>query len=132
MFHGQVLPCENLDHINQRLVFNLKDYEKLTDLLKSMQGVTYQPVPWPTRMPLEKAMKASENGVPITPSGVTDTEAEELLGKLPPHLKESLLPFQKEGVKYSLKRGGRCLLADEMGVGKTIQVSDLVIEVAKC
>ena len=40
-----------------------------------------------------------------------------------PHGAATLLPFQKDGVKFGLQRGGRCLIADEMGVGKTIQVS---------
>jgi SWI/SNF-related matrix-associated actin-dependent regulator 1 of chromatin subfamily A len=33
-----------------------------------------------------------------------------------------MFPFQREGVKYGLKRGGRVLLGDEMGLGKTVQV----------
>lgn len=40
---------------------------------------------------------------------------------LPPHLEAALLPFQKEGVLFGLERGGKCLIADEMGVGKTVQ-----------
>lgn len=35
--------------------------------------------------------------------------------KLPPHLRLVLLPFQMEGVEYLVSRGGRGLLADEMG-----------------
>jgi SNF2 family DNA or RNA helicase len=36
-------------------------------------------------------------------------------------LEAALLPFQREGVRFGLERGGRCLIADEMGVGKTVQ-----------
>ena len=32
-----------------------------------------------------------------------------------------MLPFQRDGVAFALRRGGRCLLGDEMGVGKTLQ-----------
>lgn len=32
-----------------------------------------------------------------------------------------LLPFQREGVRIGLQRNGRMLLADEVGVGKTLQ-----------
>ncbi|KAJ1485867.1 P-loop containing nucleoside triphosphate hydrolase protein [Baffinella frigidus] len=31
------------------------------------------------------------------------------------------MPFQKEGVKFGLARGGRVLIGDEMGLGKTLQ-----------
>jgi SNF2 family DNA or RNA helicase len=32
-----------------------------------------------------------------------------------------LYEYQKDGVKFGLKKHGRCLIADEMGIGKTIQ-----------
>jgi hypothetical protein len=40
---------------------------------------------------------------------------------IPRRLRDTLYPFQVEGVKYGLAHGGRMLLADEMGVGKTLQ-----------
>ena len=40
---------------------------------------------------------------------------------MPVSLAAALMPFQREGVKFCLARGGRCLIADEMGVGKTLQ-----------
>ncbi|KAF7683303.1 SWI/SNF-related matrix-associated actin-dependent regulator of chromatin subfamily A-like protein 1 [Astathelohania contejeani] len=33
----------------------------------------------------------------------------------------TLLPFQKEGVRFALNRNGRIILADDMGLGKTFQ-----------
>lgn len=41
-----------------------------------------------------------------------------LLYTLPADLRETLLPFQRDGVLYGLRRKGRCLIADEMGTGK--------------
>lgn len=76
-------------------------------------------------MVLEKSLAAIETWVPQRPGHVADTVVEYLLQRLPLKLKDSLLPFQWEGVRFGLRRGGRCLLADEMGVGKTIQVSVL-------
>ena len=32
-----------------------------------------------------------------------------------------LYEYQKDGVKFGIKKHGRCLIADEMGIGKTIQ-----------
>lgn len=43
---------------------------------------------------------------------------EALMYKLPVGLRETLLPFQRDGVMYGLRRRGRCLIADEMGTGK--------------
>lgn len=31
------------------------------------------------------------------------------------------MPFQREGVRFALARGGRALIGDEMGLGKTVQ-----------
>lgn len=41
---------------------------------------------------------------------------------LPATIAKGLRPFQREGVKRIERRGGRVLLADEQGLGKTIQV----------
>ncbi len=38
------------------------------------------------------------------------------------------MPFQRAGVQFALRREGRTLLADEMGVGKTVQA----IAIASC
>ncbi|CAH1422104.1 unnamed protein product [Lactuca virosa] len=43
-------------------------------------------------------------------------------------IKSKLLPFQQEGVRFVLQHGGRVLLADDMGLGKSVQV----IVVASC
>lgn len=43
------------------------------------------------------------------------------LHNLPQSLMTNLYDFQKKGVEYAVKRFGRVLLGDEMGIGKTIQ-----------
>jgi SNF2 family DNA or RNA helicase len=40
---------------------------------------------------------------------------------MPASLRGALMPFQRDGVQYGLARRGRVLIADEMGVGKTVQ-----------
>ena len=47
---------------------------------------------------------------------------------MPASLAKALLPFQTEGVRFGIQHGGRMLLADEMGVGKTVQA----IALASC
>ena len=38
-------------------------------------------------------------------------------------LERKLLPFQIQGVKFVIKRGGRALIGDEMGCGKVIYIA---------
>ncbi|KAL4569353.1 hypothetical protein LXL04_024989 [Taraxacum kok-saghyz] len=45
---------------------------------------------------------------------------------MPDCIKSKLLPFQQEGVRFILQHGGRVLLADEMGFGKTLQAIAVV------
>ena len=47
---------------------------------------------------------------------------------MPQHLRQALMPFQQVGVHFALRRQGRVLLADEMGIGKTVQA----IAMASC
>lgn len=51
----------------------------------------------------------------------SDEEVDARFKVMPAALAAALLPFQREGVRYALRRGGRALIADEMGVGKTVQ-----------
>uniref|UniRef100_A0AC35U491 SWI/SNF-related matrix-associated actin-dependent regulator of chromatin subfamily A-like protein 1 n=1 Tax=Rhabditophanes sp. KR3021 TaxID=114890 RepID=A0AC35U491_9BILA len=46
------------------------------------------------------------------------TSCEELVE---PHLLAKMFPFQKEGLYYGVSKEGRCLICDEMGLGKSIQ-----------
>jgi hypothetical protein len=45
---------------------------------------------------------------------------------IPDAVEEKLMQFQRNGVKFALRRGGRCLLGDEMGLGKTVQALAVV------
>jgi hypothetical protein len=40
---------------------------------------------------------------------------------IPADLESKLMPFQREGVQFALRHGGKALLGDEMGLGKTVQ-----------
>lgn len=40
---------------------------------------------------------------------------------IPTALESQLMEFQREGVKFGLRHGGRVLIGDEMGLGKTVQ-----------
>jgi hypothetical protein len=43
-----------------------------------------------------------------------------LVARLPPALLKALMPFQHIGVEFALRRGGRALIADEMGLVRCI------------
>ena len=45
----------------------------------------------------------------------------ELYGRIPERVESRMMPFQREGVRFALRRGGRALIGDEMGLGKTVQ-----------
>lgn len=47
-------------------------------------------------------------------AGAPDDSA--LFANLPPRLQASLMTFQREGVAFALRHGGRALIADEMGL----------------
>lgn len=42
--------------------------------------------------------------------------------RIPAKLEERLMAFQRDGVRFALRHGGRALIGDEMGLGKTVQV----------
>ncbi|XP_020151028.1 uncharacterized protein [Aegilops tauschii subsp. strangulata] len=92
-------------------VFKLVHYELVLQCLRKLTGVVVQDIPYRTRRAVQNAG---------TNCG-SDKEVDELLMKLPRRLRDALLPFQLEGVKFGLRRQGRCLIADEMGLGKTLQ-----------
>ena len=51
----------------------------------------------------------------------SEGEVTSAFARIPPDLRRRLLPFQCDGVRFGLRRHGRCLIADDMGVGKTLQ-----------
>ena len=55
----------------------------------------------------------------------SDDKNKKIIEMLPEHLLNSLFSFQKEGINFGIKHHCRFLLADEMGVGKTIQAISL-------
>ncbi|CAI9284011.1 unnamed protein product [Lactuca saligna] len=110
-------------------VFKLTDYDAVLKSLKN-ERIDYQDIPYITRRAVSILSRPYIEGrwEPCRPEHLSDEKVDELMGKLPKSLLEVLLPFQFEGVKFGLRRGGRCLIADEMGLGKTLQA----IAIASC
>lgn len=53
--------------------------------------------------------------------GVKLPPIEQILRSVPTKIIENLYEYQKEGVAFAIAHGGRAMLADEMGVGKSRQ-----------
>lgn len=58
---------------------------------------------------------------PSDQSMMDDEDLNTRISKMPRSLFNALLPFQREGVSFGIRKNARVLIADEMGVGKTLQ-----------
>ncbi|KAL2340723.1 hypothetical protein Fmac_008663 [Flemingia macrophylla] len=105
-------------------VFKLSEYRHVLRLLKAAAPPLHvQEIPWATFNVVERLSHSFAVGrwTPLLPEHLPDDEVDRLVGKLPRTLRDSLLPFQHDGLRFALRRGGRCLIADDMGLGKTLQ-----------
>ncbi|XP_042500157.1 DNA annealing helicase and endonuclease ZRANB3 isoform X2 [Macadamia integrifolia] len=111
-------------------VYNLCDYDVVLKCLKSSKGIDCQEIPHLTLRAVQSLSHSFVTGrwIPCRPEHLPDDVVDSLIGSLPKTLLDSLFPFQLDGVRYALRRGGRCLIADEMGLGKTLQA----IAIASC
>lgn len=125
----ECLSCVVLLHCTQTTcggkacVYQLRDYEAVLRSLKNSKSIECEEIPWGTFNVVERLSNSSAAGrwIPCRPEHLPDEKVDELISKLPKRLLATLHPFQLEGVRFGLRRGGRCLIADEMGLGKTLQ-----------
>ena len=120
----QVSPIAE-ERMENTATYHIKDYKSVLNIVKDIPGVVLNQLPQSTLSIVQKMTRMNyshQQWTPFMPIHVSDIVVDELMQQVPSKLKSVLLPFQVEGVKYGLRRGGRCLIADEMGVGKTIQV----------
>ena len=94
------------------LIKKLGDEHKITVLLKAIPEVA--------NFLQSKAERIAISSAAILSDGEVAKEMEEKLTKVFPENK-ALYPFQYAGVRFAELAGGRCLIGDDMGVGKTIQ-----------
>lgn len=116
-YHGGGIAC----------VFNIRDYDAVLTRLKNYKEIEIEKIPFSTLHIIQRLSNSFDSGgwEPCRPEHLTDDMVDELIGKLPQKLLDVLLPFQRDGLRFGLRRGGRCLIADEMGLGKTLQVNVL-------
>ncbi|CAI0560430.1 unnamed protein product [Linum tenue] len=111
-------------------VFKLGDYDVVLTCLKNLKGIEIEKIPFSTLHVMQKLLHSVDTGrwEPYRPEHLADEEVDEVIRKLPGKLLDRLLPFQVDGLRFAVRRGGRCLIADEMGLGKTLQA----IAIAGC
>lgn len=119
-----MLHCTQTTCGGKACVYHLRDYEAVLRSLKSSKSIECEEIPWGTFNVVERLSNSFAAGrwIPCRPEHLPDEKVDELISKLPKRLLDTLHPFQFEGVRFGLRRGGRCLIADEMGLGKTLQV----------
>uniref|UniRef100_A0A182QXV2 SWI/SNF-related matrix-associated actin-dependent regulator of chromatin subfamily A-like protein 1 n=1 Tax=Anopheles farauti TaxID=69004 RepID=A0A182QXV2_9DIPT len=102
------IPSKNYDAGTKKWTFELKDYKTLQDRIAKLNPqVVIGPIP-------NFVLQEFASGPKPKPSRVC-------LNAIEPSLLGNLLEFQKEGVAFTIDKGGRALIADEMGLGKTYQ-----------
>ncbi|GER51811.1 SNF2 and helicase domain-containing protein [Striga asiatica] len=114
----------------QSFAYRLYDYHLVLKSLKNCKDIECEEIPWGTLNVVEKLSHSFIAGrwIPCRPEHLPEEKVDELIDELPKSLLNALLPFQLDGVRFGLRRGGRCLIADEMGLGKTLQA----IAIAGC
>ncbi|CAK7323250.1 unnamed protein product [Dovyalis caffra] len=111
-------------------VYDIRDYDTVLMCLKNCKRIEIEKIPFSTLNIIQRLSSSFDTGrwEPCRPEHFTDEKVDELIRMLPRKLLDALLPFQLDGLRFGLRRGGRCLIADEMGLGKTLQA----IAIAGC
>ena len=98
-------------------LFPLSQYDTLHTALESLQQ-SAQRVSLDLSDDIPRHLRRFLNRPLPKPPQITD---EQFRAVLPRALSKALLPFQVSGVLFALSKGGKVALADEMGVGKSVQ-----------
>ena len=67
-------------------------------------------------------LQRSELSGPVAQAANALPDESARYARIPEKLEARLMAFQREGVRFALRHGGRALIGDEMGLGKTVQV----------
>eukprot|EP01038_Epipyxis_sp_PR26KG_P008999 gene8999-12140_t len=99
-------------------IIPLKAHDRLQVSLSS-PTITVEPLPREIIVAAQLKNRREEQISSTDPSNIQESQLKELQQHIYPSVLNTLAPFQREGVFFILKNGGRALLADEMGLGKT-------------
>ncbi|KAG1671657.1 SWI/SNF-related matrix-associated actin-dependent regulator of chromatin subfamily A-like protein 1 [Nymphon striatum] len=108
----KTIPSRAYDVKTKKWNFHINDLDQLLKAVKPLQpAVAFGGVP----TFVFQLLKATY-----------DEQDYSLLDSISPSVRNALLPFQADGVRFGISRQGRVLLADDMGLGKTIQAISIV------
>ncbi|CAI2373984.1 unnamed protein product [Moneuplotes crassus] len=113
------------DHDRKCWIANFQDYpiilEKVQEYVEK-ENIKFQEIPsFAIELMKGNNQFQGNNAFQAVYDYSKDAERDLSFESLPSSIKDNLYDFQKEGVEFALKKHGRFLLGDEMGVGKTIQ-----------
>ena len=111
----KTMKTRSYDNAARTWRFQLHEHDELARSLRAIGNVTVNALP---QSVLKSLRESSCSGAA---TAISDADAESKLQTLPPDLLAALMPFQRDGVKFAVKHGGRALIGDEMGLGKTLQ-----------
>ena len=118
----KTIKSRSYDHPAKSWSFHVRDHDELVKALSAVGGITVNKLPSNVIKTLAGAPDGGAGGGSKDGSlALSDEQVESKLQQLPPDLLSSLMPFQREGVKFAVTHGGRALIGDEMGLGKTLQ-----------
>ncbi|KAL0034775.1 hypothetical protein WJX77_006947 [Trebouxia sp. C0004] len=135
---GPTMRAEVLMGPDATIEVNVRFHANIAAALKSLEGAEWISNKGLWRMPMSQYVPLMK-ALPAVPGVRLDVEplptvAQALVqaavklpddsdrySNMPAKLQEKLMGFQREGIKFALKRGGRLLVGDEMGLGKTVQ-----------
>lgn len=95
--------------------FHVSEHDELVSRLGKCSNVSVKALP----ATFLKALRELESQSSAVSSEMVTLE--QIWQALPPDLLAGLLPFQREGIAFAIRHGGRALIGDEMGLGKTVQ-----------
>lgn len=101
------IPSRRCDIAKGEWIIAIEQYQETLAAVQRYPGADVRPLPSIVRTAF--LMKR-----PPGPAAVN-------LSTVDARLVQALLPFQREGVEFAIRRGGRVLLADDMGLGKSVQ-----------
>ena len=100
----------------------IEGYDKIARCLYECDLVNPEAPPFAANSHLKEWIpQATRSVLTNTKDLAKDDAVDDSMRKIPRRLALALFPFQEQGVRFGLKRHGRCLIGDQMGVGKTLQ-----------
>ena len=132
------IPFKNYTNLYKDIekMLNNEEYKKIVEF----RNIKLEPIPL---LPLDVATKAKDisfikfRSTVINPSNKKRSstqisldftkDEEKTINSLPNNFLSTLYQFQKDGINFGIERKGRILLADEMGVGKSIQAIGIAL-----